>query len=102
MSREEEEPGRRPIASGSPVGSAASAIAAGVEGSSFELREEESLASIQPVGIGMGRGLTCGLVVALHRCGLHRVHNPEFSLHKDKLLLEDGQVVRVKEDEHIV
>ena len=72
-------PGRRPIVSGSLVGSAASATVAGVEGSSFELREVESLASIQLVGIGMGRDLTCGLVVVWHRCALHRAHIPDFS-----------------------
>ena len=72
-------PGRRPIVSGSLVGSAASATASGVEGSSFELREVESLASIQPVGIGMGRDLTCGPVVVWHRCALHRAHIPDFS-----------------------
>ena len=72
-------PGQRPIVSGSLVGSAASATAAGVEGSSFELREVESQASIQPVGIGMGRDLTCGPAVVWRRCGLHRAHIPDFS-----------------------
>lgn len=71
--------GRHPIVSGSLVGFAASATAAGVLGSSFELREEESLVSIQPVGIGMGRDLICGPVVAWRRCGLHRAHSPDFS-----------------------
>ena len=72
-------PGRHPIASGSLVGFAASATAAGVEGSSFELHEEESLVLIQLVDIGMGRGLTCEPVVVWHRCGLHKVHTLDFS-----------------------
>ena len=69
----------RPIVSGFPVGSAASATGVGDEDSFFELHEEEILALIQPVGIEMGRDLTCGLGVGWHRCAHHRDHTPDFS-----------------------